>query len=274
MPILKIFALLILGAVVGGLAFVWLLMRPILFFNQSQIPNDLITSQFMDLDRVYMISSFRSGAGHDFSSGVTGETCRSMKHYFNTSKFNTSPPYRSQPTADEPNIKIYAPFDGKITDLKPSHTGIEVTMFSNKYPSYRVRIFHVDPLSDLKAGSKVKSGQWIATIGPKDGTDFSVEAFSMFNGVILLSYFEVMTDEVFKPYQDMGFKREDFIISKEYRDTHPFKCGGIQTHPLNKAKETFQHEKNRSWTEDYIYLRADPYPQPDQQEVRIGPPER
>ena len=277
--ILKIIGLLVLVALVVFLAFVWFLMRPMLFFNESQIPRDLITSQFIDFDRVYMISAFRSGAGHDFSSGVIGETCRSMKHYFNTSKFNASGdsqqgPYRSQPKASEPNIKIYAPFDGRIIEIDDSHTGVGVKISPDKHSSFLVRIDHVDLLPEFKFGTHVKSGQWIATIGPRDGVDFSVEATTLNKGNILLSYFEVMTDEVFKPYKDLGFQREDFIISKEYRDAHPFKCGGVQIHPLNKLEETFQHAKTRSQTEDYIYLKADPYPQPGWPEVHIGPPKR
>ncbi len=63
-------------------------------------------------------------------------------------------------------------------------------------------------------------------------------------------------------------------MSKEYRDEHPFTCGGKQTNSVNKASETFQHSNGRSWTEDYVYIREDPYPQPGEKEVHIGPPER
>lgn len=278
MRFLKIAGILLLVIGVGAVASIWYMMRPIVFFNESEIPRDLITSQFIDFDRVYMVSKFRSGAGHDFSSGVQGETCRSMKHYFNTSKFNTSQnsqgPYRSQPTATEQNIKIYAPVDGRIVEIDDTHTGVGVKISPDTHSSFLVSIDHIDLLPEFKFGTHLKSGQWIATIGPRDGVDFSIETMTLNKGNILLSYFEVMTDEVFKPYKDLGFEREDFIISKEYRDAHPFICGGIQTNSLNKADETFQHAKERSWTEDYIYLREDPYPQPGQSEVYIGPPER
>lgn len=276
--IAKSIGLAVLVFIVGGIAFVWYMMRPVLSFNERNIPRNLITAQFIDFDRVYMISKFRSAAGHDFSHGVKGETCRSMKHYFNVSKFNNAQDsqnrYRSQPTAQDPNINIYAPFDGKIKTIETGHTGMTVTIYPDKYPSYRVRIFHIDVLPGIKFGTHVKSGQQIGTIGPKDGTDFSVEAFSLTKGTILLSYFDVMTDEIFMSYADLGFRREDFVISKEYRNAHPFMCGVEQTNSLNKAEETFRHVKDRSWTEDYVYLREDPYPQPGQSAVRIGPPER
>lgn len=272
--VLKIIGLVILIALVGFGVVMWFWMRPVINFEESKVPKDLITSQFIDLDGVYMISKFRSGAGHDYSHGaLDSETCRSMKHYFNTSKYQVNGrPLRSQPTETEPNINIYAPFDGKITDVRAEHIGTQIHIASNKYPYY-IRIFHMDLLPEFKKGTEVKSGQLIGTIGPRDGTDFAVEANTL-KGTVYLSMFEVMTDSVFEPFAKMGFKREDFIVSKEYRDAHPFKCGGVQTNSLNKADETFQHEKNRSWTEDFVYLREDPYPQPGQSEVRVGPPER
>ncbi|MBI2019863.1 peptidoglycan DD-metalloendopeptidase family protein [Candidatus Daviesbacteria bacterium] len=250
--------------------------RPIINFDESKIPKDLVTSPFLDFDRIYAISKFRSGAGHDYSHGaINGETCRSMKHYFNMSRSQdpqTHRPIRSQPTEGEPNIKIYAPFDGKITSASAEHIGTQVHISSDKYPYY-IRIFHMDLLPEFKSGSKVRSGEWIGTIGPKDGTDFAVEANTL-QGTVYLSYFEVMTDQVFEQFKNLGFKREDFIISKEYRDAHPFRCGGVQTNPLNKTEETFQHEKNRGWMEDYIFVREDPYPQPGQSPVQIGPPQK
>lgn len=278
--VIKIVGLVIAVVLIGFVVFMWNWMRPIINFQESKIPRDLITSQFIDFDRIYMISKFRSGAGHDYSHGaLNGETCRSMKHYFNTSKYQdpqTYRPLRSQPTELEPNIKIYSPFDGTIKSVSPEHLGVQVHIFSSKYSSFYVRLFHVDLLSEFKPGSKVKSGEWIATIGPKDGTDFSAEAITLGGGVVYLSYFETMKDEVFAPFEKMGFKREDFIISKEYRDVHPFQCGGIQTNSLNSAKETFQHstDRNRNWTDDFVFLKPDPYPRPDQQSAPIGPPQR
>lgn len=252
--------------------------KPLINFDPTKIPHDLITSSFIDFDRVYAISQFRSGAGHDYSNGSwNGETCRSMKHYFNmTHSSVNNRPVRSLPTENDPNIRIYAPFDGRITVADPEHIGTQVHISSDKYPSYRVRIFHMDLLDGYKVGSKVTAGEQIGIIGPKDGTDFSVEATTITLGAVYLSYFETMTDQVFEPYSKMGFKREDFVISKEYRDAQPFLCGGVQTNSLNKEKETFQHSKNRDSTQDFVFFKADPYPMPDGQyrQVRIGPPQR
>lgn len=276
--IAKIVCLSVLILVISAATILWYLMRPMLSFDESKIPRDLITASFMDFDRIYMVSKFRSAAGHDFSQGVKDETCRTMKHYFNTSKFNntadTKNPYRSQPTADAPNIKIYAPFDGKVKTIETGHTGVTANLSPNKYPNFRVRIFHIDLLPGIKFGTQVTAGQQIGTIGPMDGNDISIEALTFMNGDVLLSYFDVMTNSVFKPYADLGFQREDLVISKAYRDAHPFKCGGPSLTAQNKPEEAYQHEGFRDWTEDFLYLKEDPYPRPGQSPVHIGPPDR
>ncbi|RKX52685.1 MAG: hypothetical protein DRP50_07035 [Thermotoga sp.] len=51
--------------------------------------------------------------------------------------------------------------------------------------------------------------------------DISVQITTR-NGVHLISWFQIMTDSLFKTYQDRGVKdRSDFIIPKEWRDAHP-----------------------------------------------------
>ncbi len=255
----------------------WYFARPVISFDENAIPRDLITAQFIDIDRIYAISQFRSGAGHDYSHGAwNGETCRSMKHYFNLGRYQSGGrPVRSIPTATEPNITIYAPFDGRITSASSEHLGTQVHIRSARYPSYTARIFHTDLLPGLRVGSTVTSGQLIGTIGPKDGTDFALEANAFPTGrTIYISYFAAMTDEVFAPFAQKGFRREDFIISKAYRDAHPFTCGGMQTNPLNRAEETFHHSGQRSWMEDFVFLAPDPSATPGQQAVHVGPPPR
>ncbi|MFZ1682882.1 MAG: hypothetical protein WAU88_02015, partial [Candidatus Zixiibacteriota bacterium] len=45
-----------------------------------------------------------------------------------------------------------------------------------------------------------------------------------------ISYFNVMTDEVFAVYKERGASsRDDFILSKEYRDAHPVSCNQEKT---------------------------------------------
>ena len=226
---------------------------PLLSFDQKNIPK-LITANVMDIDRIYMISKFRSGAGHDYSDSE--ESCRSMKHYVNTSHVETSAhtPLRSLPTPTEPNIKIYAPFDGTIESVSEEHTpiGKQVRVSSREYPQYRVRLFHIDLLPQFGLGSKIASGEWIGTVGPKDGTDVAVETWALPDSHINLSMFQAMTDDAFSPYAKLGYHREDFVISKEYRDAHPLQC--------ESQNEQFVRDmRTYDWQQDFVMLRPDPY---------------
>ncbi len=267
----KIIGLVTLGILVAFGAFIWNWQRPIIFFDESKIPKNLVTSMPVEFERIYKISKFRSEAGHDYSNTWNGETCRSMKHYINDGRNMdqvTRMPIRSFPTADQPNIKIFAPFDGTITDISSEQTpiGKQVHVRSNLYPDYFGRLFHIDLLPEFnKVGVKVASGQQIGTIGPKDGTDFSIEANILFKGPVLLSLFDEMTDAAFIPFANMGFKREDFIISREYRDAHPLKCGG------GHNNEGFLRDQSYDFNSDFIFLKEDPFPNPGAKPVHIGP---
>ncbi len=250
------------------------LVRPDPFFNPNVVPK-IVTSNFVDISQVYMVSKYRSGAGHDYS--LNGETCRSMKHYFNTSHNydpNTHIPLRSQPTSTEPNIKIYAPFDGLIFSVGSENTpiGKQVEIMSFRNPFYNARLFHIDLLPGLGMGSIVKSGQQIAIIGPKDGTDIAIESSQGGLGGVGVSYFEAMTDAAFKPYADLGYQRSDFIVSKDYRDGHPLQCSH------DKSDSFVQDTSRYSSNEDFVHLRPDPFgdlPQgPGAPAIQIGPPQR
>src|SRR5437868_305990 len=98
---LKIAALAV-GGLFGLLVlFFVVVVRPYPLFNANKVPK-IVTANFIDLDRVYAISRYRSGAGHDYS--VNGETCRSMKHYFNIGHNTVNGrPARTKPTPGHPN---------------------------------------------------------------------------------------------------------------------------------------------------------------------------
>lgn len=201
--------------------------RPLLRYDPARPPVGLVTSNIIDLDRVFDISKFRSGAGHDYSYD-SDESCRSMKHYFGHAHTYSvdGKPTRTQATAAEPNINIYAPFDGLVINSGGGGApGNDIHIMSLQHPQFYMRFFHVDALSSIHLGSYVKSGQPVATIGPKDGMDVSIEANSILapHGV-MISMFQVMTDQAFAPYATLGYRRDDFIISREYRDAHPLQC--------------------------------------------------
>ena len=230
-------------------------MNPIFSFDSTKVPS--ITDNPVQLDQIFAISYFRSNAGHDYSYGAwDGETCRSMKHYFNFSQSQQNGrPLRSTPGPGESNINIYAPFDGKIIANRSEHTpiGTQVHIASNQNLSYYVRLFHIDLLPSLKVGDKVKSGQLVGTIGPKDGMDVSYEANYKFGKVVYLSIFDRMTTRAFAPYAKLGFRPGDFVLSRQGADAKGYQCNGEQF--VNNG----QGVDARGIPYGYIPLRPNPY---------------
>lgn len=197
-------------------------------------PPKFVKADFIDLSRVASISKFRSASGHDFTAR-TGETCRSMKHYFMPPRSEEGEKLQQQnnflpPPPDGKNdIKIYSPVDGKITKIEAEQTpiGEQIYIEPTGYPGVNVRLFHVYKLNGVKAGNTVAAGEQIGNIGQFQGTDVAVEVRSGFNFQAFLSYFDVMPDALFAKYQARGVKdRSELIITKEYRDAHPLKCNG------------------------------------------------
>jgi len=229
--------LVIAGAVVGvGVLGVvgWKVFQEHNPFLDTTHPPQFVTANFVDLSKIFSVSKFRSLQGHDFSKG--GETYRSMKHYVvpqhtqemgeTVARNNGIPPKPDGKT----DVDILSPFDGKITKIQPERmpVGEQVFLVPNAAPGYEVRLFHVFKVDGIKAGSRVTAGQKIGVISSYSDTDVSVEG-----GGKYLSIFQVMTDAVFAQYQARGVAaREDFIISREYRDAHAVTC--------NQAKDSDQ----------------------------------
>ncbi len=188
-----------------------------------------IQADFIDLSKVFAISKFRSGSGHDFSRG-SGETCRSMKHYFNVQRPEGVEQLISENKGIPPqpdgktDIPIYSPVDGKIVSIESEQISIgkQVYIRSNPYPDFTVRLFHIYLLPDVKKGAKVRAGQKIGVIGQYQNTDIAI-----MQGRKFVSYFEVMSDNIFAKYQALGVKnRNELIISKAERDVNPLRCNG------------------------------------------------
>lgn len=210
----------------------------LIIFNFKNIqgttdPNNLpkfIQADFIDLDRIYSISKFRSGSGHDFSQG-SGEKCRSMKHYFNVQMSQTGERLRSQnngmpPGPDGKNdISIYSPVDGKITAIQRDQTlGEQIYIQPTGYSDIKIRLFHIYKSDGIKKGKVLKAGEKIGVIGQYQNTDIAIT-----RGSDYLSYFELMPDSIFAKYLARGVKdRSELIITKEYRDANSLKCNGEQ----------------------------------------------
>ena len=64
-----------------------------------------LTANYIELDKIEVISLFRSSAGHEYKDEF--ESCRSMKHYFR--------PYTN---IDWTTVKIFSPLDGKVVKIE------------------------------------------------------------------------------------------------------------------------------------------------------------
>lgn len=189
-----------------------------------------IQADFIDLSKIFSISKFRSGSGHDFSRG-SGETCRSMKHYFNVWRTMEADRLVNQnkgippPPNEKTDIPIYSPVDGKIISIESEQVNIgkQIYIRPDSHANFTVRLFHIYPLSDIKKGVSVKAGQKIGVIGQYQNTDIAI----MQGRAMYISYFNVMPDDLFTKYQALGVNsREELIISKEERDASPLECNG------------------------------------------------
>ncbi len=171
---------------------------------------------YIDFDRVYKISRFRSAVGHDYSDDF--EDCRSMKHYFwltGESGWETA--------------RIYVPVDGVVSWRFEEWLGSQVWIRSKQYPDFQFGVFHV-VLQDtsLREGRKVRAGELLGThYGARTYSDIAVSVDAPEGRRRLVSYFDVMTDALFQRYQARGLlSREEVIISKQQRDAFPLGCSG------------------------------------------------
>jgi hypothetical protein len=263
--VLKITGIVVLLLIIGAFVALKLTLNPLFSYNPADVPQ--ITALPMKVSDIYAISYFRSESGHDYSvNSWDGESCRSMKHYFNTNlntEANSNIPIRSKPSPGHPNIAIYAPFDGKIITDEPEHVpiGHQIHIASAKNSSYFVVLFHTDLLPSLHVGSKVRSGQQIGTIGPMDGIDVAYEAWLLPAKQVYMSIFDHITSQAFAPLAAMGYKPNNFVLTRAQADARGYKCNGeqftnapIQTSPTNMIPYNWVSLRPNPWTAYYNKL--------------------
>lgn len=174
-----------------------------------------VETNYIELDKIYRISKFRSSVGHDYSDAT--EQCRSMKHYFEPLS-----------NVDWASIKIVAPVKGTITRIDTEWAGVKIEIQSEAYPAFRFSIFHVAPMTSFEVGEKVIAGQQLGNhIGFQTMSDISVIVNDPTRQGRMVSFFEVITTAVFNDYALRGVtNKNELIISKEIRDSNPLTCNG------------------------------------------------
>ncbi len=179
-------------------------------------PPRILDADYIDLSKINRISRFRSTVGHSYVDG-SGETCRSMKHYYE--------PY--YPEVDWTTVDIYAPTTGNVYAAPDGAYGYAILLRPKAVSSMFIQIFHVNLDPGFVNGAWVNVGDHLGKQASNNtSSDISMYIGGKDNG-ILLSYFDCMTDPVFEAYQARGLvSRADAIISKAERDADPVPCEG------------------------------------------------
>lgn len=185
--------------------------------DKDGIPK-FVEYNYIELSKIYRISKYRSGIGHDYSDAT--EHCRSMKHYF-----------EPKGTIDWATVKLFSPVAGTVTRVEQEWAGTKLEIASDAYPAFRFSIFHItNPTHQYLVGEKITAGQELGMhIGSQTMSDISVIVNDPTRQGRMVSFFDVITDGVFNEYHARGVNtRSDMIISKAQRDADPLTCTGDQ----------------------------------------------
>lgn len=175
----------------------------------SFLPKFIVTD-FIELDKIHRISRFRSGAGHDYSPGDP-ESCRSMKHY-----------YCAGYGLDSTDVTMFAPCDGTILWITQEWAGKQLGIAPDGYTSYLLILFHVTTTPEITVGAHVSAGQVLGTGSAGTWIDIA-----LWSAEQQYSYFDAMTDAVYKGYLDRGVhKLSNLIIGEVERDADSLVCEG------------------------------------------------
>ena len=201
-------------------------------------PPKIATYNFIDLKPFVSISKIRAITGHMYSYGdseydATGKSCRSMKHYFESytkvQRWNSS--FGSYNTKG--NINFYAPTDGTLTDVVTASaeggTEYQFRIQSSLQPRIGFSFHHIDLLPELRNGAEVSGGQLLGTMYRNNGQG-EIATFINTGEVEgdsgdYISFFDVMSDDVFAMYQAKGIQsRSQMTIPLAEREANPIGC--------------------------------------------------
>lgn len=176
---------------------------------------------YIQLGTIRSISMFRSSLAYYHDSS---EPCSSMQHFF-----------QPKSNVDWNAIKLYAPVSGTVEVIpEEGRESVILIIQADTFKAFRFHISHVKPDHNFKKYEHVTEGQYLGThLAPEfyiEVKDYSSEISVYVNDILkptgrLVSYFDVLTDEVFFEYIIRGAtERSDFIISRVEREGHPLDC--------------------------------------------------
>jgi hypothetical protein len=154
----------------------------------------------------------------------------SQKHYFEAYAFAQRYDGNFGSYNTRGNINFYAPADGDLIDIKPNQiaegTEYQFHLYSKEYPSIVFGFHHLDMLEPLRNGGSVTAGQRLGTVIRNNGqTEIATWVLLGQGQLEYISFFDVMSDEVFAQYQARGIQsRSQMSIPAEERAANPIAC--------------------------------------------------
>ena len=232
----------LLGLIVFGIIF--LAVNFFFRFSQPRIPlaaGSFITANPLDLSQIKSISQFRSCEGHNYSGrNAQGgeETYRTMKHYLEST---------DQLAQTSQQVKIFAPFDGRISQIAKDSRGSQVYLSpASGANGWDFIFFHVDLLPKFnKKGTEIVSGDHLGFANIVNAANFDIALRNFGLGRQLNdSPFNYMTEAVLSQFSAVGITLENIIISKEKRDSSP-----CQLAPGQSGRDAFYARSGigKSW---------------------------
>jgi hypothetical protein len=186
-------------------------------YDSVQGPPRVLNASYIELPKIERVSRFRSTVGHSYVDG-SGETCRSMKHYF-----------QPRQSIDWTSVEVYAPAAGTIWLIATDGAaGFRVMLRPRDLPALEVAMFHVNLDAAIVKNTWVEAGDRIG----RHASPFTMSDIATGVGGregTLFSYFETMTDGVFSQYQARGVSsRQAAVITRGERDQDQVPCVGEQ----------------------------------------------
>jgi len=222
--------------------------------KESQVPKLFITANPFNLTQIRAFSKYRSCEGHDYRAptldGKMEKTPRSMKHYVTV---------RQKFRGTTGKVDLFAPFDGEVSAIKNEKSSDDNQVWLTPNPhavsQWQFIFFHLILDKGFKKGTSITAGQHIGTAnlvrgpdGATDNFDISLKFTRPLRRPAIEAPFNHATDKVISEYKKYGIDVGDFVISKEYRDTHP--CPIAPNH--NNGSEAIFPPGSR--TDDYVWL--------------------